>query len=83
MLLKVPRKFLKFRWLQICQGLGVGSIPIGRSILSITSQLRLPLRRKLSSQRFQIPSLNLIPKANRNFPPSEANWRWTSLPFIT
>jgi len=32
MLLKVPRKFLIFRWLQNCQGSGVGSIPIGRSI---------------------------------------------------
>jgi len=29
---KVPHKFLIFRWLQNCQGSGVGSIPIGRSI---------------------------------------------------
>src|SRR5260370_12886024 len=32
-LLKVPRKFLIFRWPQNCQGSGVGSIPIGRSNL--------------------------------------------------
>ena len=32
MLLKVPCKFLIFRWLQNCQGSGVGSIPIGRFI---------------------------------------------------
>src|SRR5262249_8237928 len=32
MFLRVPRKFLKFRWLQICQGSGVSSILIGRSI---------------------------------------------------
>src|SRR6266702_6863802 len=32
MLLKVPRKFLIFRWLQNCQGSGVSSILIGRSI---------------------------------------------------
>ncbi len=34
MFLKVPRKFLKFRWLQNCQGSGVSSILIGRSITS-------------------------------------------------
>jgi len=33
---KVPHKFLIFRWLQNCQGSGVGSIPIGRSIKSST-----------------------------------------------
>jgi hypothetical protein len=33
-LLKVPRKLLTLRPLQICQGSGVGSIPIGRSIKS-------------------------------------------------
>jgi hypothetical protein len=33
MLPKVPRKFLILHWPQICQGSGVGSIPIGRSIL--------------------------------------------------
>src|SRR6266478_1603945 len=32
-LLKVPRKLLTLRSLQTCQGSGVGSIPIGRSIL--------------------------------------------------
>jgi len=31
MLLKMPRKFLTILSLQICQGSGVGSIPIGRS----------------------------------------------------
>jgi hypothetical protein len=36
MLLKVPRKFLIFHWLRTCQGSGVGSIPIGRSIKSAT-----------------------------------------------
>src|SRR5260370_15164967 len=35
-LLKVPRKLLTLRSLQICQGSGVGSIPIGRSIKSST-----------------------------------------------
>jgi len=30
--LKVPRKFLIFRWPQDCQGSGVSSILIGRSI---------------------------------------------------
>jgi hypothetical protein len=33
-LLKVPRKLLTIRSLQTCQGSGVGSIPIGRSITS-------------------------------------------------
>jgi hypothetical protein len=33
MLLKMPRKSLTILSLQICQGSGVGSIPIGRSIL--------------------------------------------------
>jgi hypothetical protein len=32
MLLRVPGKLLKYRTPQICQGSGVGSIPIGRSI---------------------------------------------------
>jgi len=32
MLLKVPCKFLKFHWREICQGSGVSSILIGRSI---------------------------------------------------
>jgi hypothetical protein len=34
MLLKMPRKSLTILSLQICQGSGVGSIPIGRSIKS-------------------------------------------------
>src|SRR5271157_2332146 len=34
MLLKVPCKFLIIHWLQICQGSGVSSILIGRSIRS-------------------------------------------------
>ncbi len=34
--LKVPRKSLTILSLQICQGSGVGSIPIGRSIISAT-----------------------------------------------
>jgi hypothetical protein len=33
-LLKLPRKLLILRTLQTCQGSGVGSIPIGRSIQS-------------------------------------------------
>ena len=33
MLPRVPCKFLIFHWLQNCQGSGVGSIPIGRSII--------------------------------------------------
>ncbi len=32
-LLKMPRKLLTLRSLQTCQGSGVGSIPIGRSII--------------------------------------------------
>src|SRR6266404_2017091 len=35
-LLKMPRKLLTLRSLQTCQGSGVGSIPIGRSIKSTT-----------------------------------------------
>ena len=34
MLLKVPCKCLKFHWREICQGSGVSSILIGRSILT-------------------------------------------------
>jgi len=39
-LLKVPRKLLTLRSLQTCQGSGVGSIPIGRSIKSSTYRIR-------------------------------------------
>jgi hypothetical protein len=52
MLLKVPCKFLILHWLQICQGSGVGSIPIGRSILF------KQLRRRLIFHIFQ--NYNLI-----------------------
>src|SRR5712692_7751076 len=38
-LLKMPRKLLTLRSLQTCQGSGVGSIPIGRSINSSTYRL--------------------------------------------
>jgi hypothetical protein len=43
-LLKVTRKLLTLRSLQTCQGSGVGSIPIGRSILSTAQKQvdRLP-----------------------------------------
>src|SRR5260370_29081978 len=40
-LLKMPRKLLTLRSLQTCQGSGVGSIPIGRSIKSSTYKLSL------------------------------------------
>jgi hypothetical protein len=39
-LLKVPRKLLTRRSLQNCQGSGVGSIPIGRSIKSSLRSLQ-------------------------------------------
>jgi len=38
--LKMPRKLLKLRALQTCQGSGVGSIPIGRSLSSNTYSFR-------------------------------------------
>ena len=41
-LLKMPRK-LTLRSLQTCQGSGVGSIPIGRSILSTGSKIITPV----------------------------------------
>jgi len=43
MLLKMPRKSLTILSLQICQGSGVGSIPIGRSILFKQSLYHLTL----------------------------------------
>jgi hypothetical protein len=53
-LLKVPRKLLTLRSLQTCQGSGVGSIPIGRSILFKR------LRSSFSFHSFQ--NINLIAK---------------------
>jgi hypothetical protein len=44
MLLKVPCKFLIFRWLKNCQGSGVGSIPIGRSNPPKLHLLSVPIR---------------------------------------
>src|SRR5260370_3388546 len=40
-LLKMPRKLLTHRSLQTCQGSGVGSIPIGRSIIQKNLRCRL------------------------------------------
>jgi hypothetical protein len=50
----VPRKFLILHWPQICQGSGVGSIPIGRSIQSSTYKLEKFFGRDVVARRFRL-----------------------------
>jgi hypothetical protein len=66
MLLKVTRKFLIFHWLQTCQGSGVGSIPIGRSIK--TNKLR-------SNRVFHVfQNINFVAKLRGKFSLYVLDW---------